>query len=215
MSNVVVYLIIEKTNLIDALFNFFKKNYKKFLPFLIIVPIIWGIFTFVYFQNIFGDDSMEKYVDTNGSDNYSLQNIDETLMIGGNHYRASMPHIETSGNSSGMAEYEECDYDSVVHSSAIFNGVLVAQATKVVDGVVEFTVENTINQGNARITLIVDGIILHDFEINNTTTYTLKNADGKEALIVFAGEDADMEISITRKQIHNEQPGDSSVIDTE
>lgn len=213
MTNICTYLIIQKTNVVSTVIQFINKHRTKVIIVISVLPIIFGLVSLICIRQTFSADKFDVYVDTNGADNYSLQSIDERSIIDieSERYEAIESDSSKTGDRSWITSKQTSDYDNVVYSSSEFNGVKVIQATKILSDKVVFEVDNTVSKGNCRISLIMDGEILHDFEINTQSEYTLKNTKGKEVFIVFAGEAATMNISISRNQ--SKQSGDGSVIE--
>ena len=199
LSNIGTFFVVMKTNMILSIIGFAKKHYKKAVFILPVLPIIVGLCFSIYIRQQFASIDFEEYVDTNGEDDFSLQSIDESSIITMNSFCTARKNDSvTSGKKTGTSSYQSDDYDNIEYLCLDMHGVDVVQATKVSKNEMQFIVESTINKGNCRISLVSEGNILYDFGINCISTYTLKNAQGKEVFIMLAGEDADAEITVSR-----------------
>lgn len=108
-------------------------------------------------------------------------------------------------SSEGIEEIGDWSYDisDEISISAItpFSGVEYAQATYGKSDTISFTVTSDLTEGNLSIVLIdLDNLsIIHEFDINTTETFELKNAlDGKYEIRV-AGESAEFEMMVLRE----------------
>lgn len=199
LSNVGTYFVVMRTNMVSRIISFLKKHYKKGVFILPVLPIMVGLCFSIYIRQQFASIDFEEYVDTNGEEDFSLQSIGESSIITMNSFCTARKNDSvTSGKITGTSSYQRDDYDNIEYLCLDLHGVDVVQATKVSKNEMQFMVESTINKGNCRISLVSEGNILYDFDINCKSTYTLKNAQGKEVFIMFAGEDADAEIMVSR-----------------
>ena len=195
ISNVVTFFVVSKVPAVDKVIAFIKIHLK----FIAVIPLIVAVLLAIPFLNDFSDENFDKYEDTNGDSNYSLQSINDDMIVSLQNKSIAIQASEsTKGNNSGMTSHERYDYDKVDYSCSEFHGVKIVQATKVSSDDIEFRVDNVVNKGNFQISLVVDGAIIHNFDLNKNSTYHLKSANGKEIFIVLAGECADINLEITR-----------------
>lgn len=128
---------------------------------------------------ILGND-LEHIEDTNGADNYTLQQITDE-------------NIEklNLGMKGSYKERTGIISDTVEYSADKFTGVLELYEENIMATQLDVTVHHAqVTSGNFRIVLLVNDKIVHDFELNELTqTYTLKNVSGYVSLRI-AGESA-------------------------
>ena len=126
---------------------------------------------------------LEHIEDTNGADNYTLQEINDSNIIkmdvGALNFSATdMPLT--------MTEYK----------SEKFTGVAEIYGTSIKGNRMDITLYNLwVESGNFRVVLIHNDEIVHEFKLNELMqTYTLENPSGYVALRI-AGESADFTFS--------------------
>ena len=127
---------------------------------------------------------IEHIEDTNGADNYSLQQITDDNII-----KKDIGALNLSETRSVLSNMP-------VYSSEKFTGVSEIYMTNIIGNRFDITVYNmVVNAGNFKIVLVHNDEIIHEFKLNELTeTYTLKNPEGTVALRI-AGESADFEFS--------------------
>ena len=142
----------------------------------------------VVFVAVFGVSMLTKSIDhiedTNGAENYSLQEITDYNII--NMDIGAKNFSESKSVLSGLPEY----------SSKKFTGVAEVYRTNIVANRFDITLYNTcVNAGNLRIVLVHNDEIVHEFKLNELIqSYTLENPKGTVSLRV-AGESADFEFT--------------------
>lgn len=175
-----------------------KKIKSTILSVLFIVLLCVG--GFVLLSRTFNERTIE---DTNGADVFDLNTItiEEILNVKNNSIMRLIPTIGYEGKQTNIIDddYEECDYDHVILKTRSFSGIKTAQATFLSVDTLQLEVTSNITSGNFEIVVIVDGEYYANMEINKTSTLTLDNVANKVVLVKIAGEDADMDIEITRK----------------
>ncbi len=149
----------------------------KKLIVLIAIVIIFVAGSFLVFNS-----GIEHIEDTNGADNYSLQEITDDNII----------NMDTGALN--LVKSNELFNDLPVYKSDKYTGVSEIYLTNLITNRFDITLYNTyVNSGNLRIVLIYNDEIVHDFKINEVIqTYTLENVNGTVSLRV-AGESADFE----------------------
>ncbi len=155
--------------------NFSNKT-KKFFAGVVAVVII--IVTIIWFMQ----SDIKHIEDTNGTDNYVLQQITDTNII--NRDIGAMG-LEISKNSlSNVTTY----------SSKKFTGVEEIYGNNIWGNRFEVTINHArVDSGNFRIVLLEDDKIVHEFKLNELTqTYVLENPSGYISLRI-AGESADFQ----------------------
>ena len=127
---------------------------------------------------------IEHIEDTNGADNYSLQQITDDNII-----KKDIGALNLSETRSVLSNMP-------VYSSEKFTGVSEIYMTNIIGNRFDITVYNmVVHAGNVKIVLVHNDEIIHEFKLNELTeTYTLKNPEGAVALRI-AGESADFEFS--------------------
>ena len=132
--------------------------------------------------------AFKTYEDTNGEDNYSLQQISEDMLIndkGG----VKIASISTSITKDGVT--------NIKLSVGEFNGVDEIYAFK--KGSYVVTVNYKVNSGNTRL-VITDGIdIIKDFKINEENQVFEFSCDGKYYL-KLAGESCKYDLTVEIKK---------------
>ncbi len=128
--------------------------------------------------------NLEHIEDTNGAENYSLQQItDENIInmdVGALNFKKATTLLS----------------DMPTYSSDKFTGVAEIFVENMVANRYDITVYNTVvNSGNFKIALVYNDEIVHEFKLNELMqTYTLKNVKGTVSLRI-AGESADFKFS--------------------
>ena len=153
---------------------------EKLKKILLGVGVVVFIAVFVIWMA--GSD-LEHIEDTNGPDNYSLQQITDYNII-----NMDIGALNVSKTKTPLSETE--------YSSDKFTGVYDIFTTDIVGNRFDVTLFNTVvNSGNFKVVLIHNDEIVHEFRLNELMqTYTLENPHGAVSLRI-AGESADFEFS--------------------
>ncbi|MBQ7295226.1 MAG: hypothetical protein IJW86_03410 [Clostridia bacterium] len=148
----------------------------------ILLPVGAVIFVAVIVVMMFTSD-LEHIEDTNGADNYSLQQITDSNII----------NMDTGALNLKITE--DIISNTVTYSSDKFTGVEEIYGTNLVGNRFEITVYHAqVNSGNFKIVLLEDDKIVHEFKLNELMqTYVLENPSGHIALRI-AGESADFKL---------------------
>ncbi len=131
----------------------------------------------------------DKYEDTNGADDYTLQTITDDDII------------NLSTGSSGMTYKEEgkdLPVSSAEYHAKNFNGVEnIYRNYFVGDSDINIYIGHmTVEKGNLRICVVVDGQIIFDIPLDSfNDTYTFEDLKG-DTFITVAGESAAFDFSI-------------------
>ena len=127
---------------------------------------------------------LEHIEDTNGTDNYALQQITDSNII--NMDIGALNLVEAKELFNNLPTFRSDKYTGV---SEIYLDNLIANRF-------EITLYNTtVRSGNFRIVLVYNDEIVHEFKLNELMqTYTLENPKGTVSLRI-AGESADFEFS--------------------
>lgn len=146
--------------------------------------ILWGIFAVILVAVCvfwFFGDSIEHIEDTNGSDNYSLQQITDVNIINKDIGAIGGPNTEKDNIT-----------NTTTYFSNKFTGVAEIYGENITANRYEIVVNlATVESGNFRMVLLVDDEIVHDFTLNELTqSYVLENVSGYVSLCI-AGESAD------------------------
>lgn len=118
--------------------------------------------------------------DTNGADNYTLQQITDSniinMDIGALNFKESTDSIT----------------NTTTYSSDKFTGVAEIYKDNIIGNRFDITINHAqVNSGNFRIVLVHNDEIVHEFKLNELMqSYTLENPNGTVALRI-AGESAD------------------------
>ena len=124
-------------------------------------------------------DGVEHIEDTNGRDNFELQEItDENI-------------INLSYGARGLKESYSSITGTTEFSSEKYTGVSEIWGENMVTNRLEITVHHAkVTEGNFRLVLVIDDEIVHDFSLNELTqTQVFENVSGYVSLRV-AGESA-------------------------
>ena len=143
-----------------------------------------------------------KFVDTNGPDNFELIEItrDDILKSSGS-YRSAMASGSHSGSHSNFIGYKfrDQDYDNVSKSFEKLNGILILQATKTSKNELTLNINSSIESGNAEIVILIDSEYYCSVDVNQSQYITLRDISNKEVVVKLAGEDAKINVNISRK----------------
>ena len=144
--------------------------------------------------------SHNKYQDTNGADNFSLQHItDEQILNGPTKITKTNYQIHSSGEKTGIENYSGVDHEHISISVDKLSGVELIQATKATTDNVKITADTKIESGNFRLVVVIDKEIYSDFEINTKDTIKIKNCKDKDIFVYIVGENAKFDASIERE----------------
>ena len=146
---------------------------------------LWQIFAVVMVvigAVLFLTDDLEHIEDTNGADNYKLQEItDENI-------------INCDIGAINLRKTEGIITDTTTYSSEKYTGVSEIYGENIITNRYVIHMNHArVDAGNFRIVLVVDDEIVHDFTLNELTqTYVLEDVSGYVALRI-AGESADFQ----------------------
>ena len=160
----------------------------------ILIFALWRVLsTVLYHQN-------NSIADTNGSANFSLNTLTQEDILSERYgYTMYASSTRGEGNSTNVGyEWEEEDRDLRSMSAKSFSGVTVLQSTKVNTDTLMLDINSTVDSGNFRIVITVDGVFYDDVEINQNVRVELNNIQNKTILIKLAGESAAFQASVTR-----------------
>ena len=120
---------------------------------------------------------MKSYEDTNGEDNFSLQSLTDQDIIHGTNTSTVMTSSVT------VHTRTTCKAKTITGVKELF-------MQKMQNETLDIVVSCQITQGNARLVLLVDDKIVHDFALHEENQhFTLENVTGKVRL-KLAGERA-------------------------
>lgn len=127
------------------------------------------------------DGNTEHIEDTNGKDDFTLQEITDENIIS----------LDT-GAVGGPNEEIDSITNTVTYSSGKYTGVSEIFGKNIVANRFEITVNHTaVSKGNFRLVLLCNDKIVHDFTLNELTqTFVLEDVSGYVSLRI-AGESAD------------------------
>jgi len=170
-----------------------QANKKRIIAGFLIAFVLTGI-TFVRVAV-----SHNKYKDTNGADNFSLQHItDEEILNNSTNVTTNNYIYHSSGEATGFESFSGYDHQHMFASAEKLSGKQVIQATKALTNNVEITAETKVESGNFRLVVVIDKEIYDDFKINTRDTIKIKNCKGKEILVYIVGENAEFEVTVER-----------------
>ena len=154
---------------------------KKILGILWIVVFI-GVFCFL----MLNDKKIEHIEDTNGADNYSLQVITddniELMDFGAKGFGSTTDNIT----------------NRIVYSSKNYSGVTEVEGyTSIGDSYTAYVKRFDLKEGNAKLVLVVDDKIVHEFKPNESLQdFTVEGVKGAYISIRLAGESANFKLEI-------------------
>ena len=118
---------------------------------------------------------MISYEDTNGEDDFSLQTLTDQDIIGSSSCSKYMSSTTTMGNRT------VCKVQTMSGVESLFQRRVENQR-------LDILVSCAVTKGNARLVLVVDDTIVHEFALNKDNQHlTLENVTGKVSL-KLAGE---------------------------
>lgn len=170
-----------------------KANKKRIIVGFVIAFVLTGI-SFVSIAI-----NHNKYKDTNGADNFSLQHItDEHILDNSTNITTNNYIYHSSGEATGFENFSDYDHDNMFASAEKLSGKQIIQATKALTNNVEITAETKVESGNFRLVVVIDKEIYDDFKPNTKDTIIIKNCKGKDILVYIVGENAKFEATIER-----------------
>lgn len=142
-----------------------------------VIVLVCGAFSLL-------SSDLEHIEDTNGADNYDLQEIYDYNII------------NKDIGALNFSQSDELFNNLPTFKSKKFTGVAEVYATNMVANRFDITLYNTtVNSGNFKIVLVHNDEIVHEFKLNELEqSYTLENPKGTVALRI-AGESADFKFS--------------------
>lgn len=145
----------------------------------LLLPVGAVIFVAVFAVSMLTSD-LEHIEDTNGDDNYSLQQINDYNII-----NMDIGALNFSEKKSLVSE-------TVTYSSDKFTGVAEIFRENMMANRFDITINHaSVKKGNFRIVLVLNDEIVHEFKLNELTqTFTLEKPKGTISLRI-AGESAD------------------------
>ncbi|MBQ7336961.1 MAG: hypothetical protein IJW40_00740 [Clostridia bacterium] len=140
--------------------------------------------------------------DTNGPDDHSLAHFDDAYICSDD----ADCYCATYGfRPEGEASYTDKEYwhdadQTYAHAMSPLSGVTLLQLTYGRESIIRFTVTPTRTEGNLRIVLLDENqTIIHDFSIEESSTYEVTDVKDHEYEILAVGESALFEITVTRE----------------
>lgn len=125
-----------------------------------------------------------SYEDTNGADDFTLQTLTEADILNGANTTKVMASTVTVNSKTTC-------------KAKTFSGVEALYEAELAGEPLDLLVSSEVTKGNARLVLVVNDEIVHDFALNEENQhFTLENVTGEVALKI-AGEDAGYVISFT------------------
>ena len=123
-----------------------------------------------------------SYADTNGEEDFSLQTLTERDLIQGTNTSKMMSSTVTMG-------------DKTTCKAQTLSGVEVLYEKRLKGETLDLVVSCQITKGNARLVLVLDDEIIHDFTLNKDSQhFTMENVTGK-VYLKLAGESAGYTVS--------------------
>lgn len=148
---------------------------KKFITILLVAVLVLSL----------AGCKFVTYEDTNGAEDFSLQTLTEA-------------DITSNANTCSQITSTKSVINNVTTCTAKeMSGVIKPYETKLRNQDFEIQVSSEVSKGNARLVLIVDNTIVHDFMLNEKEqTFSLKKYSGNIRL-KLAGESAKYKITYT------------------
>ena len=159
---------------------------KKSFPILVVIPIIC-IIAFIIVIVVQSNKMMKLYADTNGPTNYELNTITEDDFLITSFSTTFNSKLFNTGN-------------TTTYSVKKLYGIKTIYETKSDDDTVVLDINSEVTLGNCEIAVIVDKKIYKVLEANTSDIITIKNANNKLIEVVVAGEEACIELEVTRKR---------------
>lgn len=157
-------------------------------------------FIFISIAFISATINHNKYQDTNGIYNFSLQHItDKQILSGSIGITKTNYRINSNGEKTGIENYSGVDHEHISISVDKLSGVELVQATKATTNNVEIKAYTRVESGNFRLIIVIDEAIYSDFEINTSDTIKIKNCKDKEIFVYIVGENAKFEATVERE----------------
>ena len=153
------------------------KKPVKIIPLLIAIAMIAAFF--IFFRN----NDLEHIEDTNGADNFELQQItDENI-------------CKMDIGALNISESEDIIGETVTYKSNKFTGVSEVFYENIITNRFEITINHArVDAGNFKMVLCVDDEIVHTFTLNELSqTYVLEDVRGTVSLRI-AGESAKFQV---------------------
>ena len=143
-------------------------------------------FIVVFIVLMAGDKKIEHIEDTNGADNYSLQTItDENIEL---RDIGAKGFASKTNNITNKTTYYSNKYTGVTE---VDGGTAISSEYTI------FVHRFEVEEGNAKLVLLKDDKIVHEFEPSETIQeFTVENAQGSYMSLRIAGESAKFELEL-------------------
>lgn len=165
------------------------------IPFVIMVAFVsWQISSMLQWHR------EQTIPDVNGDSDFSLNTLTEEDILA-EWYDYTMYAFGSSGegNSTDVdGDWEDEDYDLRSMTAQSFSGVTVLQSTKTDRETLTLDITSTVESGNFRILITVDGAYYCDVDINQTVRVVLDDIQNKTVLVKIAGESAEFDAEAKR-----------------
>ena len=147
----------------------------------IIIFAIFIVALIAFFPSI---GSTKEYKDTNGEDNYSLCKITDEDIIEG-----------MDSSTLNIVTFDEVK-NEYWYLGKLFNGSTTLGTANSLTSSNTIEIQKfSVTKGNARLLILADDKIVHDFTLNESPqTFSLNNLEGEISLVV-AGESANFEVT--------------------
>lgn len=168
--------------------------------FCVIVAACVGAFVLT---TVLAPNSSKDLKDLNGDESIALNTItteDITSRAMNSFFYKSTKSTKRRNTlySDYLNTYSEYNYETINLKAEKFNGVSILQATKPKNGTVTLVMDSKITKGNFRAIVMVGGNYYADFELDGESRVVVDNATGKEILVKIAGEEACIDVKISR-----------------
>ena len=177
-----------------------QKRIVKLVAIWVIPLIVMVVFVSWKLTDLMQYHRDNTIADVNGESDFSLNTLtQEDILAEWYGYTMYASGASGDGNSTDVdSEWEDEDYDRRSMSVGSFSGVTVLQATKTDRESLTLDITSTVESGNFRIVITVDGAYYCDVEINKTTQVVLNDIQNKTVLIKLAGESAKFRAEVSR-----------------
>ena len=148
-------------------------------------------------QNLIKDDTVDE-VPSFDLDDFTIEEItDEQIIHIGDYCTGFMVSERCTGSKTGSADLRY-DRDKYEYSSKIVNGIKNVSYSEISNATLELLISSVLNEGEAKIAVIMDNQILEYVELGTEKQLTYE-VDGKhEFYVKLICKDANVEITVAR-----------------
>lgn len=132
---------------------------------------------------------------------FSIETVTDEQIIGiSSNYRSYLASQKYSGTDTDIsnARYEDCDKTKCTLSAKKINGIQTVSATRAQDCVLTLDIESSLDAGEMKIAVVMDGEILEYVPVGGSAHFVYNVTGEHYYYVKIIAENAEMSISVNR-----------------